>query len=164
MSSRYTIQTPHGDEEHSAGGVVYRPAPDGSGWEVLCLARPRYGDWSLPKGHLEPGETAEAAALREVEEETGVRGQIRGLLATVRYPITGRSGRPTTKIVDHYLIAADPAHDTAAPQPPERDIPHWLPLADAEAAMTHATDQESIRRAGARLAADGAAPGGSGTC
>jgi 8-oxo-dGTP pyrophosphatase MutT (NUDIX family) len=148
---QYAIHTAHGEEEHSAGGVPVRRGA--GGWEVLCLERPRYDDWSLPKGHLEPGETAEAAALRELEEETGVRGQILGFIRTIRYPITGRSGRPTTKIVDHFLIAVDPASGPAAPQPPELDIPHWLPLAAATAAMTHEAERVSIQQAAALLAA-----------
>ena len=149
-TEEYAIHTAHGDEEHSAGGVPFRQGADG-GWEILLLERPRYGDWSLPKGHLEPGETAEAAGLRELEEETGVRGRIVAPLATIRYPITGRSGRPTTKVVDHFLIAVDLASGPAAPQPPELDIPHWLPLAASLATLTHDQERESVRRAGAML-------------
>jgi hypothetical protein len=80
-----------------------------------------------------------------------VRGRIIAPLATIRYPITGRSGRPTTKVVDHFLIAVDPASGPAAPQPPELDIPHWLPLAAALATLTHDQERESVRRAGVRL-------------
>ena len=149
---QYAIHTAHGEEEHSAGGVPVRRGTDG-GWEVLCLERPRYSDWSLPKGHLEPDETAEAAALRELEEETGVRGQILRFIRTIRYPITGRSGRPTSKVVDHFLIAVDPDSGPAAPQPPEQDIPHWLPLAAAAAAMTHEAERASIHQAAALLTA-----------
>jgi 8-oxo-dGTP pyrophosphatase MutT (NUDIX family) len=148
---QYAIHTAHGEEEHSAGGVPVRRGA-GGGWEVLCLERPRYGDWSLPKGHLEPGETAEAAALRELEEETGVRGQILDFIRTIRYPITGRSGRPTTKVVDHFLIAVDPDSGPAAPQPPELDTPHWLPLAAAQIRLTHETERVSIQEATALLA------------
>ena len=151
---RYTIHTPGGEEEHSAGGVAFRRAA-GDVVEVLLLERPRYGDWSLPKGHLEPGETAAAAALRELEEETGVRGQIRAPLATIRYPITGRSGRPTTKVVDHFLIEADPASGPAAPQPPELDIPHWLAIPAALAVLSHENDRASVRRAAELLRAAG---------
>jgi 8-oxo-(d)GTP phosphatase len=146
MSSEgYAIHTAHGEEERSAGGVAVRQGP--GGWEALCLERPRYGDWSLPKGHLEPGETAEAAALRELTEETGTRGRIARFLTTIRYPITGRSGRPTTKVVDHFLIMVLAGNPPAAPQPPELDIPHWLPLSEAAGAMTHPGDAASIRRA-----------------
>ncbi len=53
----------------AAGGVVVRSAADGP--EVCVVHRPRYGDWTLPKGKLDPSESFEQAALREVEEETG---------------------------------------------------------------------------------------------
>ena len=55
----------------ASGGVVLRDGPNGP--EVLVVHRPRYDDWSLPKGKREPGETDEQCAVREVEEETGVR-------------------------------------------------------------------------------------------
>jgi 8-oxo-dGTP pyrophosphatase MutT (NUDIX family) len=146
---RYVIRTPTGEEEHSAGGVVVRPARDG--WDVLLIERKRYGDWSLPKGHLEPGETPEAAALREIEEETGIAGRIAGPLGTLRYPITGRSGRPTMKVVTHFLITAlDPAA-VPAPQPGEVDAVRWVPLADAAALLRWSGDQEMIALAEQRL-------------
>jgi 8-oxo-dGTP pyrophosphatase MutT (NUDIX family) len=145
-SERYVIQTPTGEEEHSAGGVVYRPAA--GGWEVLLVERKRYNDWSLPKGHLEPGETPEAAALREIEEETGIQGRIAGgPLGTLRYPITGRSGRPTTKVVTHFLVAALDPTAAPAPQPGEVDTVRWVPLAEAAALLPWANDQEMIARA-----------------
>ncbi|MDQ1510015.1 MAG: 8-oxo-dGTP diphosphatase, partial [Actinomycetota bacterium] len=67
-----------------AGGLVTRPAT-GGGVEVLVVHRPRYDDWSLPKGKAEPGESDEDAALREVEEETGYRCTLGTELPTVHY-------------------------------------------------------------------------------
>ena len=58
-----------GREVQAAGGVVTRAAGDGP-LQYLVVHRPRYDDWSLPKGKLEPGESFEDAARREIEEET----------------------------------------------------------------------------------------------
>ena len=63
---------PEAAEVKASGGVVWRPAPDG-GQELVIVHRPRYDDWSLPKGKLDSGESWEDAALREVEEEVGLR-------------------------------------------------------------------------------------------
>jgi 8-oxo-dGTP diphosphatase len=62
---------PDSAEVKASGGVVYRDGADGL--EVLLVHRPRYDDWSLPKGKLDDGESWEDAAVREVEEETGLR-------------------------------------------------------------------------------------------
>src|SRR5207302_7956801 len=77
----------------AAGGVVGRLAPDGE-LEVLLVHRPRYDDWSLPKGKLHAEETEEAAALREVEEETGFRCELGPELPRSAY--TDSRGRPKT--------------------------------------------------------------------
>ncbi len=76
-------------EVGAAGGVVCRPAADGV--EVLVVHRPRYDDWSLPKGKLDPGEDFEEAAVREVLEETGVDARLAEELSPVRY--RDRKGR-----------------------------------------------------------------------
>jgi 8-oxo-dGTP diphosphatase len=76
------------EEVRAAGGLVVR---DG---EVVVVHRPKYDDWSLPKGKLDPGESWEQAAVREVEEETGVRARIVGELAPTHY--RDRKGRPKT--------------------------------------------------------------------
>jgi 8-oxo-dGTP pyrophosphatase MutT (NUDIX family) len=75
-----------GDRElvRAAGGVPWRQAGDGS-LEVLLIHRPRYDDWSFPKGKLDPGETWEQAALREVWEETGFVVALEGELAGTEY-------------------------------------------------------------------------------
>jgi len=72
------------DEIRAAGGVVVR---DG---HVAIVHRPRYDDWSLPKGKLDPGENWEQAALREVEEETGMRCRLEEELAPAHYMSKGR--------------------------------------------------------------------------
>ena len=73
----------------AAGAVVFRP-----GREVLLVHRPRYDDWSFPKGKLDPGESAQAAAVREVEEETGLLVEVTGICGCT--PIRAMSSRTTT--------------------------------------------------------------------
>lgn len=70
-------------EVEAAGGVVWRP--HGRGCQVAVVHRPKYDDWTLPKGKLEPGELAEQAALREVEEETGLVCRLGDELLPVSY-------------------------------------------------------------------------------
>ena len=79
------------DDVLAAGAVLWRPAPDGV--EIALVHRPRYDDWSLPKGKLDAGETMAAAAVREIEEETGVVVEVEHLLSTgVVGPITFPNG------------------------------------------------------------------------
>lgn len=83
----------------AAGGLVIRPEEDGS-HRVLLVHRPRYDDWSLPKGKADPGEVAEWTAIREVEEETGVRAEVIAPLAEVEYRVS--SGR--RKVVRYFAM------------------------------------------------------------
>ena len=69
----------------AAGGVLWRPALGASGVEVALVHRPKYDDWSLPKGKLDPGESFKEAAVREVEEETGLRCGLEGELGQAMY-------------------------------------------------------------------------------
>ncbi len=85
-------------EVAAAGGVVVRDGDDGP--EVVVVHRPRYDDWSLPKGKLEPGEEWAAAALREVDEETGLACELVRELAPARY--RDRKGRE--KLVRWWLM------------------------------------------------------------
>jgi 8-oxo-dGTP diphosphatase len=82
----------------AAGGLVVRD--DG---RIAVIHRPRYDDWSLPKGKLDDGESFEAGALREVEEETGVRARIVGELDPAAY--LDRKGRQ--KLVRWYRMTVD---------------------------------------------------------
>jgi 8-oxo-dGTP pyrophosphatase MutT (NUDIX family) len=86
----------------AAGGVVCRPGPAGL-VEIAVIHRPGQGDWTLPKGKLEPGETAEEAALREVEEETGLRVRIVRPMGCTAY--VDRRGRD--KIVCYWVMTAE---------------------------------------------------------
>jgi 8-oxo-dGTP diphosphatase len=106
-------------EVAAAGGVVLR---DG---EIAVVHRPRYDDWSLPKGKLDPGEGWEEAAVREVEEETGLRCELGVELAPARY--RDRKGRD--KLVRWWLMTPLEGEFTATD---EVDELRWL---DPEAAL-----------------------------
>jgi 8-oxo-dGTP pyrophosphatase MutT (NUDIX family) len=126
----------------AAGGVVWRP--DATGIEVVVIHRPRYDDWSLPKGKLHPGEDDEAAALREVEEETGLRCELGPELPSTRY----RDPRGRPKVVRFWAMR--PLGGSLAPSPPETDEARWLPLAEAAALLTHEHEREVLAACGAR--------------
>jgi len=126
-------------EVRAAGGVVARTAVDGP--EVLVVHRPAYDDWSLPKGKLEPGETEEAAARREVLEETGVDADVTAPVGSVVY--TDRRGR--TKHVAYFTMTPR----SATPRDPddEVDVVAWWPVARAVAELTYPHDRELAARA-----------------
>ncbi|MEN9938421.1 MAG: hypothetical protein RLZZ387_5000 [Chloroflexota bacterium] len=89
---------------HAAGCVAYRR--DAAGAPLVLMIEDQYGRWTLPKGHLEPGEGAAEAAQRETEEETGVSGELGPLVGEITYPVTRRSGETYTKRVAFYLLRA----------------------------------------------------------
>jgi 8-oxo-dGTP diphosphatase len=105
----------------AAGGLLVRD--DG---RVAIVHRPRYDDWSLPKGKLDPGESFEDGARREVWEETGVRGRIREELQAVEY--VDRKGRD--KLVRWYRMDVDGEPDEFVPND-EIDELRWLTPAEA---------------------------------
>ena len=121
----------------AAGGVLYRAA--GEGLEVCLVHRPRYDDWSLPKGHLDGGEHPLAAAVREVLEETGARGVPEMRLPRVAYDLPDG----TAKTVDFWLMRAD---DTTGPvqDTHEVDTVAWVPMTAAAAKLTYPDDRALI--------------------
>ncbi|MEV6298581.1 NUDIX hydrolase [Actinoplanes sp. NPDC051861] len=125
----------------AAGGVLYRPGADGI--EVCLVHRPRYDDWSLPKGTFKTGEGALAAAIREVAEETGGSGIPELRLPEVAYPLP--DGRPKT--VQFWLMRAGdtgPVQDTD-----EVDDLAWLSLPEAVARLTYADERAVLDRVAA---------------
>src|SRR4051812_43606629 len=90
--------------EYSAGGVVFKK--EGDRYEIVAVNRPRHSDWSLPKGHIEQGETREQAALREVKEETGVDATILEPLGEIVYFFRKPKGTLIRKSVFYFLMQA----------------------------------------------------------
>ncbi|AEI42672.1 NUDIX hydrolase [Paenibacillus mucilaginosus] len=90
-------------KEISAGGVVYRRADGGIQVQMI---QDRYGKITLPKGKMEPGETVEETALREILEETGITGTIREPLETITYQFTLSGVGVVDKEVHYYLVEA----------------------------------------------------------
>ncbi len=133
--------------------------PAGAGWEV-CLIGVN-GSWSLPKGWVEPGETAVQTAVREISEEIGIPA---GLL-TVRAPLPAseyafrREGRLVFKRVDHFLVEV-PAGTGAVPQAEEVDEVAWVPLAEAASRVSYRDLRAALAEAARLLggAAGDAAP------
>jgi 8-oxo-dGTP diphosphatase len=122
----------------AAGGVVRRPGPLNL-VEILVIHRPTYNDWTLPKGKLDPGETAEAAALREVEEETGLRCRLGAELGCVAY--VDRRRRPKT--VCYWLM--DPIEIGAFVPTDEVDEMRWLTVEEALGLLTYGRDRTLIQ-------------------
>jgi len=108
-------------KEISAGGVVYRKRDHGL--EIL-LIEDRFGRFTLPKGKKEPGETDEETALREIEEETGIKGKIVTHLRTVHYQYEHQSHGLVDKEVQYYLVEAEGGRET--PQLEEIQGVAWL--------------------------------------
>lgn len=91
-------------KEISAGGVVYRRT--GNHELQIQLIQDRYGKVSLPKGKMEPGETVEQTALREIEEETGMRGVIKAPIDQIKYRYHHETKGTVDKEVHYYLVEA----------------------------------------------------------
>jgi 8-oxo-dGTP diphosphatase len=121
----------------AAGGVVWLPGADGQR-DIVVIHRPRYDDWSLPKGKAEPGESDAETALREVREETGLVCQLGQPLGTVEY--RDRNGRP--KVV-HYW-AMEPVEDLGFRPGDEVDERRWVPLAEARRLMSYERDRDIL--------------------
>lgn len=116
----------------AAGGIVWRNGAGGR--ELALIHRPRYNDWSLPKGHLEPGESWPAAALREVTEETGCQVQLGEFAGAVNYLVQG-----IPKLVLFWQMEL--LHEPPYRPNEESDALVWLPLAEAWPRLTYAAER-----------------------
>jgi 8-oxo-dGTP diphosphatase len=117
-------------ELRAAGGIVVR---DG---RVLLVHRPRYDDWTLPKGKLDAGESWQEAARREVEEETGLRCELGDEAGRTFYV----DSRGREKEVRYYLMTSD--GEPFAQN--EVDKVRWVPLAEAADVLSYSHDRELV--------------------
>ena len=140
-------------EEVSAGGIVVRRAPEGP---VFLVIRDSYDNWGFPKGHLEQGESAADAALREVAEETGVAGlHLVGEIETIDWYFRFR-GRLIHKICHFYLLETD--REQTNPQREEGITAcRWEPYEQASGLVSYENARGVLRRAFAMVAPEGAA-------
>jgi 8-oxo-dGTP pyrophosphatase MutT (NUDIX family) len=120
-------------EVRAAGGVVWR-STDRGGVEVLVVHRPKYDDWSFPKGKLDAGETHEAAALREVEEETGLRCELAHELPSCAY----RDHKDRSKVVRYWAMDVVSG---ALTENDEVDELRWMAPGAARALLTYDHDR-----------------------
>jgi ADP-ribose pyrophosphatase YjhB (NUDIX family) len=131
-------------EETSAGGFVLDRR--GAGAKAALIARQdRRGRlvWSLPKGHVEPGETTEDAAVREVLEETGIHGTILASLGTIDFWFMAEDRR-IHKTVHHYLLEA---HDDVLSDADAEVVEvAWVPLDEVAARLRYADERRLVDR------------------
>jgi 8-oxo-dGTP pyrophosphatase MutT (NUDIX family) len=129
--------------EYSAGGLVYRK--NGTSYDIVVVQRARHEDWSLPKGHIEGGESKEEAALREVEEETGLEAGIVCSLGEIVYFYRRPKEGLTRKTVYHFLMEA--LGDELGPPNWEVSEVRWVPINEAHTLLTYKNDLEIIGKA-----------------
>lgn len=139
-------------EEISAGGVVFRRSPDGV---RFLLIRDSYKNWGFPKGHLEADESADAAAMREVREETGLTGlTLTAPVEVIDWNFRFR-GRLVHKVCHFYLIEASAGH----PRPLRREgitACKWLAFDEAMSLVSYENARTVLTRARALLEPAGA--------
>ena len=128
----------------AAGGVVWRTTPSKSAAiEILVIHRPKYDDWTFPKGKRDRGEALPVTAVREVEEETGVRIRLGIPLRTHAYDI--RRPEPGIKHVT-YWVGQPVGGDDAADYVPNREVDkvRWIGLDKVASRLTHDRDRDVL--------------------
>jgi 8-oxo-dGTP diphosphatase len=127
----------------AAGGVVYRY--DAAGQPLILLIHDKYGSWTLPKGHLHDGESEQAAAIREVLEETGIPARVGPLIARIGY-LVSKHGLPRDKQVAFFLMHASAS--TASAQAEEGiSAVEWYAPSDAIALIGYPQVRQVLEQA-----------------
>ena len=142
------------EREFSAGGVLVRSI---RGAPHVAAIRPQgkpEGVWALPKGNLDPGERPAETAVREVWEETGVRGRLVEKLGDVKYTYTRRSGLRVFKVVSFYLLTAGRGRIGEIEERMRIEVAdaRWLPLDEAPRLLAYGGERQMANEALARLA------------
>jgi ADP-ribose pyrophosphatase YjhB (NUDIX family) len=138
-------------EETSAGGLVLDALDDAEPRAALIGRLDRRGRllWSLPKGHVEAGETAEDAAVREVEEETGICGRVVAPLGTIDFWFVA-DGRRIHKTVHHFLLEA--LGGELSDEDVEVEQVEWVPVAELGKRLAYADERRLVERVPGLLA------------
>ena len=130
------------EEEIAAGGIILSFDETGPA-RVLLVHRPKYDDWSFPKGKAEEGERPEETALREVKEETGLDCRILLRLDPVRYEYRSRKGSLRDKVVHYYLMRPEAGRQQTVPNA-EVDLFEWLEVSQASARLSYEADRSAL--------------------
>ena len=138
--ARRKLKPSNAEPDISAAGGVVLNREDGRRTRVAVIHRPKYMDWSLPKGKLEKGESFKEAALREVEEETGFRCEELRELPSVSY----LDRKERTKLVRYWLM--EPIKGKFEPHG-EVDELRWLTVREAGDLLSYDHDRALVRRA-----------------
>lgn len=133
--------------ETSAGGLVLdRRGAQARGALIGRLDRRGRLLWSLPKGHLEAGETAAEAAVREVREETGIEGEVLGELGVIDFWFVA-GGRKVHKTVHHYLLLATDPDQPLSDADREVSEVAWVPMSELTDRLAYADERRLVARA-----------------
>ncbi len=154
MSASKPVGRTRAAREVSAGGVVYRLD---AGRPVFLLIRDSYENWGFPKGHIERGEKLEAAALREVSEETGLDDlDLRGEIATIDWYFRFR-GRLIHKVC-HFFLMETPRAETCPQVAEGITACRWAPFDEAAPAISYDNARRVLLRANEMVTASLARP------
>jgi len=130
------------DVVRAAGGLVWRNSPRGR--EIALVHRPKYDDWTLPKGKLDPGESWQDGAVREVEEETGFDVRLGAFAGGYTY-----LARRAPKVVLYWHMEVDGETPFAPDDPAEVDAVEWLSPDEARRRLSYTRERTVLAKSSA---------------